>query len=65
MLHDHLKGRYSEVDEINGRVAEVCEGVGRAAPVNAAVAEVTGRVHSGDLKPDPGNLDIVLKMISS
>ncbi len=65
VLHDHLKGRYSEVDEINGRVAEICEGAGRPAPVNAAVAAVTRRVHAGELKTDPANLEIVLKMVSN
>jgi 2-dehydropantoate 2-reductase len=63
VLHDHLKGRLSEVDEINGRVAEVCAANGRPAPVNAAVTEVTRRIHAGEIKPEPGNLDLVKALI--
>jgi 2-dehydropantoate 2-reductase len=63
VLHDHLKGRLSEVDEINGRVAEVCAANGRPAPVNAAVTEVTRRIYAGEIKPEPGNLDLVKALI--
>ena len=63
VLHDHLKGRRSEVDEINGRVADVCAESGRPAPVNAAVAEVTRRIQAGEIAPDPANLDLVKQLI--
>jgi len=64
VLHDHLKGRLSEVGEINGRVAEVCERSGRAAPVNRAVTAVTRRIHAGELTPNPANLDLVKALIA-
>ncbi|MBO22979.1 MAG: hypothetical protein CMM26_11510 [Rhodospirillaceae bacterium] len=65
VLQDHLKGRYSEVDLINGLV--VTEGGKRAqpTPVNAAVTEITRRIQTGELEPDPSNLDLALEMVKA
>lgn len=63
VLQDHLKGRYSEVDLINGLVAEESADAGRPAPANAAVTAITQRIHAGELKPDPANLQLALDMI--
>jgi 2-dehydropantoate 2-reductase len=65
VLQDHLKGRYSEVDLINGLVVE--EGVknGQPTPVNAAVTEITRRIQSGELEPDPSNLARALELVNA
>jgi len=60
VLQDHIKGRYSEVDQINGLVVEECEARGISAPANAAIVEITRRITAGELEPDPANLDLVL-----
>jgi 2-dehydropantoate 2-reductase len=56
VLHDHLKGRYSEVDAINGLV--VSEGLRfkRPTPANEAVVELTRQIFAGRVTPDPTNL---------
>jgi len=59
VLQDHLKGRYSEVDQINGYVADESEKRGLQAPVNRAVTEITRRIHAGELKPDPANVKLI------
>lgn len=63
VLQDHLKGRYSEVDLINGLVAEESAANGSAAPANAVVTEITAKIHAGELKPDPANLQLALEMM--
>lgn len=62
VLQDHLKGRYSEVDLINGLVAEECAAAGRSAPANAAITAITQRIQTGELKPEPANLQLALDM---
>ena len=61
-LQDHIKGRFSEVDDINGFV--VAEGAKRgvSAPANAAIVEVTQRIYSGELKPDSTNLKLAIEL---
>lgn len=65
VLQDHLKGRYSEVDMINGLVVEESARLGRPSPVNAAIADITRRIHEGELAPDPSNLDLVRRMAAA
>ncbi|MCZ6510901.1 MAG: hypothetical protein O7G13_17840 [Alphaproteobacteria bacterium] len=65
VLQDHLKGRYSEVDMINGLVVEQFEHRGLSAPANAAVTEITRRIQTGELKPDPANLELAQKMLAA
>ncbi len=65
VLQDHLKGRYSEVDMINGLVVEELERRGQSAPANAAVAEITRKIQTGELAPDPANLELAQKMAAA
>jgi 2-dehydropantoate 2-reductase len=62
-LQDHLKGRYSEVDIISGLVVEENRKLGRDAPANAAVVEITRRIHSGELKPERANMAIAKELL--
>lgn len=57
-LQDHLKGRYSEVDIINGLVVKESERLGKSAPANAAIVEISRRIHSGELTPERANMEI-------
>jgi 2-dehydropantoate 2-reductase len=61
-LQDHIKGRLSEVDVINGMIVEESEKRGMKAPANAAMVEVTRRIHAGELKPDPANLKLAIDL---
>jgi 2-dehydropantoate 2-reductase len=63
VLQDHLKGRYSEVDLINGLVVDEAARRGRQAPANAAIVEITRRIRSGQLKPEPSNFALVRSML--
>jgi 2-dehydropantoate 2-reductase len=64
VLQDHLKGRYSEVDIINGLVVEENRKRGKASPANAAIVEISRRIRSGELKPEPGNMSIAREFLS-
>ena len=59
ILQDHMKGRLSETDGINGLVVAEHEKQGKAAPVNAAIADITQRIHAGELTPESANLDLL------
>jgi 2-dehydropantoate 2-reductase len=59
VLHDWLKGRRSEVDEINGLVVAEAARLGLEAPVNATLVEVAHRIERGELRPGPGNLALL------
>lgn len=63
-LQDHLKGRYSEVDLINGLVVEEWKKRGREAPANAAIVEISRRIHSGELKPERANMAIARGLLA-
>jgi ketopantoate reductase len=63
VLQDHLKGRYSEVDQLNGLVVKKGQTAGVQTPLNAAVVAVTRQIQEGDLKPDRSNLEILKKLM--
>ena len=64
-LQDHMKGRKSEVDLINGRVVEEGARLGIATPANQLIVELTRQIEAGALKPDPKNMDLLVKMMPS
>jgi 2-dehydropantoate 2-reductase len=63
VLQDHLKGRYSEVDQINGLVVQDCEASGIQASANAVIVEITRRIRAGELQPGPDNLQLAREML--
>jgi 2-dehydropantoate 2-reductase len=63
VLQDHLKGRYSEVDQINGLVVQDARERGASATANAVIVEITGRIRAGELQPSPNNLELALEML--
>jgi 2-dehydropantoate 2-reductase len=60
VLHDWMKGRHSEVDEINGLVVREQARLGGAAPVNARIVEIAHRIERGELAADPSNAPLLL-----
>ena len=60
VLHDWMKGRHSEVDEINGRIVAEQARLGGQAPVNARIVEIAHRIESGELTAQPANLDLLV-----
>tara|TARA_B100000900_G_scaffold414970_1_gene443258 strand:+ start:138 stop:1166 length:1029 start_codon:yes stop_codon:yes gene_type:complete len=63
VLHDHIKGRYSEVDEINGLVSDLGKIYGIDTPINREIVNITEDIHSGKLSPSLDNLSILQKYI--
>ena len=61
---DHAKGRLSEADDINGAVVATLAARGGAAPVNAAIVEMTRRLHAGEIAAGPQNVAMLRDMIA-
>ena len=59
ILHDWMKGRHSEVDDINGIVVAEQARRGGAASVNAAIVELAYRIERGELAPELSNLALL------
>ncbi len=64
-IHDHLKGRKSEIEFINGLVVRKGKEVGVPTPYNEAVAEIDRQINKGLLEMDPSNLDLLKIKIAS
>ncbi len=54
-IHDHLKGRTSEIGYISGLVAHKGRELGIDTPANAAVTAIDHRINSGELVMDAAN----------
>lgn len=63
-LQDHMKGRKSEVDLINGLVVDEGVRFGIDTPANKVIVDLTRQIEAGALKPDPKNMDLLVKMIA-
>jgi 2-dehydropantoate 2-reductase len=62
-IHDHIKGRKSEMDFITGVVTRKGRELGIPTAFNDAVLEIDGRINRGELPMDPSNLDLLKKRI--
>jgi len=60
---DHAKDRRSEIEFINGRVSAEGRKLGISTPYNDAVVEIAKMTHSGEIKLDPLNLELLLNKI--
>ncbi len=56
-IHDHLKGRRSEMEYIPGLVAKKGRELGIPTPFNDAVVEVDRMINSGEIKMDVSNFE--------
>jgi len=62
-LQDVLKGRRTEIDALNGYVSEQGRAVGVKTPFNDAIVEAVHRHGVGTLRPDPKNLEPLLRLL--
>lgn len=63
-IHDHIKGRRSEMEYIPGVVARKGRELGIPTPFNDAVVEIDRQINSGALAMDRSNLDRLKSMVS-
>ena len=62
-IHDHIKGRTSEMAFISGLVARKGKELGIAVTGNAAVAEIDRRINTGEIKMDRSNFELLKQMV--
>ena len=60
VLHDWMKNRHSEVNEINGLVVQVHREHGLSAPANQLLVEIAQRIEHGELEPRAENADLLV-----
>ncbi len=63
LLQDVMRGRRTEIDYLNGYVCDQGRRKGVKTPVNDAVVEAVRSHGVGQLKPDPKNLEPILKVL--
>jgi 2-dehydropantoate 2-reductase len=63
-IHDHIKGRRSEMEFITGLVSRGGREHGIATPYNDAVREIDRRINAGEIKMAPSNLDLLKKLVT-
>ena len=62
-IHDHIKGRRSEMEFISGLVSRKGRELGIPTPGNDAVVEIDRKINEGTLKMDPSNLEVLKERI--
>jgi 2-dehydropantoate 2-reductase len=63
-IHDHIKGRRSEMEFISGVVSRRGRELGIATPCNDAVVELDAKINRGLLRMDPSNFERLVKAAS-
>jgi 2-dehydropantoate 2-reductase len=63
MLQDVMRKRRTEVDHLNGLVSREGRRVGVKTPFNDAIVELVHSHGVGTLRPDPRNLDPIVRML--
>jgi 2-dehydropantoate 2-reductase len=56
-IHDHIKGRRSEMDYITGLVSRKGRELGISTPFNDAVIEIDRQINRGEISMEPANLE--------
>ncbi len=56
-IHDHIKGRRSEIEFISGVVARKGRELGIPTPFNDAVVEIDRQINRGEIRMDASNFD--------
>ena len=64
-IHDHIKGRKSEMEYITGVVARKGEEFGIPTPVNTATTEIDRRINEGEIEMDVTNFGLLKSMLDS
>jgi 2-dehydropantoate 2-reductase len=62
-IHDHIKGRRSEMEWIPGVVAREGRKLGIATPFNDAVVEIDRMINRGEIKMDPSNFELLKRRV--
>ena len=62
-IHDHLKGRRSEMEFISGVVSKKGRELGIPTPGNDAVVEIDRQINSGEIKMDRANFELLKSKI--
>jgi 2-dehydropantoate 2-reductase len=62
-IHDHIKGRRSEMEFISGVVSKKGRELGIATPFNDAVVEIDRAINEGKIKMDRANFDLLKKRV--
>jgi len=62
-IHDHMKGRRSEMEFIPGVVAREGRKLGIATPFNDAVVEIDRMINRGELAMDPSNFELLKRRV--
>ncbi len=62
-IHDHIKGRTSEMEFIPGVVARKGRELGIPTPCNDAVLEIDRQINKGRLKMDRSNFELLKRTI--
>ena len=64
-IHDHIKGRQSEMSLVSGLVARAGEKLGIPVTCNTAVTEIDRRINEGEIPMDPSNFGLLKSMVDS
>ena len=64
-VHDHLKGRRSEMEYITGEVVRRGGEVGVPTPANAAVLELDREINLGERRMEPSNYEVLRARIEA
>jgi len=64
-IHDHLKGRKSEMEFITGLVAKKGKELGIPTPYNDAVIEIDRQINKGEIKMDRSNFELLKTRIAA
>jgi 2-dehydropantoate 2-reductase len=63
-IHDHMKGRRSEMEFISGVVARKGKELGIPTPFNDAVVEIDRQINKGEIRMDRSNFELLKKKVT-
>ena len=64
-IHDHIKGRKSEMEFITGVVTRKGKELGIPTPYNDAVVEIDRQINKGEIKMDRSNFELLKTRIAA
>ena len=64
-IHDHIKGRRSEMEFISGVVSLKGKELGIATPCNDAIVEIDRQINKGLIRMDPSNFELLRRRIDA